>query len=168
MGSTEDHPQQAQPQNASKKKDTTMCQQQDCTEVRLAEDDPMFGNPEHIKSLDISPIRHNKDGSYSFTINGSTYWTSRDGDGLFCSTYTETKGENGAIWMHGDHNKQLLGFAQFNLAGLSPTTRRRRVIVSFVKDNPCYQRWLSHEGERHSQANAMTFYRYYLDPKNLA
>lgn len=141
-----------------------MCQQEN---LYCVIDHDIYVNPRDAKTLDISPIYHNEDGSYSFTVNGGTYWTSRNGDGLFCSTYSETKGENGAIWMHGDHNKQLLGFCQFNLADVSPATRRRRVIASFVKDDPCYQMWLSREGERHSQANALTFYRYYLDPKNL-
>lgn len=112
-----------------------------------------------MRLLTISPIVTNEDGSYSWTVNGEAYWTTSHGDGLFTSTYKETKDHQGNIWMSGDHNKQLTGTCQFSLRDLSASARRARVIAHFIKGRDDYQSWLYAEGLPHTQANALTFYR---------
>lgn len=111
------------------------------------------------KNLTISPITANEDGSYIWEINGETYWTDAEGQGLFTSTYSETTNSLGQTWMHGEHNKQLAGTSQFSLAGLSASARRSRVIAHFIKGREDYQSWLYTEGLAHTQTNALAFYR---------
>lgn len=109
--------------------------------------------------LTISPITTAENGSYTWEINGQTYWTNTAGQGIFTSTYSETTNTLSQTWMHGGHNKQLAGTGQFSLAGLSTTARRARVITYFVKNREGYREWLYREGLDHSQEQAMTYYQ---------
>lgn len=115
-------------------------------------------NVEENDQLDISPITTREDGGYTWTVNGTAYWTNRQGDGLFTSTYRETEDRQGNIWMDGDHNHQVTGTSQFSLAGISARTRRARVISYFTQGLLSYDRWLNYQGLAHSQANAVQFY----------
>lgn len=111
------------------------------------------------KTLTISPISTKENGGYIWEINGETYWTNAEGQGLFTSTYSETTNALGQTWMHGEHNKQLEGTGQFSLKGLGARGRRNRVITHFIKGREDYQSWLYTEGLEHTQTNALTFYR---------
>lgn len=109
--------------------------------------------------LTISPITTAENGSYTWEVNGQTYWTNPEGEGIFTSTYSEATNTLGQTWMHGEHNKQLAGTCQFSLANISASTRRTRVITYFIKDRDDYQSWLYREGLDHSQEQAMTYYQ---------
>jgi hypothetical protein len=86
----------------------------------------------------VSPIRRRDDGSFVWTVTdgfgASTYRTSQAGDGIWqliddcdCSLGCDRCGA-GTGW------KQILGggTAQFDLAGVSAETRRRRVVRRFA------------------------------------
>lgn len=115
------------------------------------------------KNLTISPITANEDGSYIWEINGETYWTDTEGQGLFTSTYSETTNSLGQTWMHGEHNKQLAGTSQFSLAGLSASARRGRVIHLWAKSNHAYDSFLRDEDMTDTIKSAQLFYRLYKE-----
>lgn len=75
-------------------------------------------------STTVSPIRHDSDGRYSWTVT-TIEW----GETTLTEYFTD-KGGTG-LWTFGQYPgdlKQLLGHGQFNLSNCSPSTRRRRVL----------------------------------------
>lgn len=111
------------------------------------------------ETLTISPITRKENGSYSWTVNGKSSWTNSEGQGLFIDNYREKKDAFGNIWVEGNQNHQLEGTNQFSLRGLSATARRARVITHAVKGLEGYETWLYGEGLKHTQTNALIYYR---------